>query len=605
MSDLDRLVRWFEASEHASRNGRAESEQCRDYFDDRQLTQAQRNELKKRRQPIVIENLIKPKVEGLCGLERQSRTDPKCLPRNMADEEDAFAVTDALRYVATDQRLDIKRSAVFQDMMIEGTGGVEVGAARVRGGAIDPTVTKIAWNRLFWDTHSTELDFSDARYLGFVTWMDLDEALAECEPGAKWAGKQDVLTSTLSRPHSSQFSTYGDKPRYTAWADDTRRRIRINTCYYLKGRTWYRAVYTLAGELEPCAPSPWLDEDGKPTCGLILQSAYIDRDNDRYGLVRGLLSLQDEVNKRRSKYLHQVSSVAIRVSAGASQDAETIRKEAQRPDGVIIADQGEVERLGFNDLAAGHFNLLAEAKAAIERVGPNAHLQGKAGEGQSGRAILAMQQGGMTEMAPIMDSLHDFNLRVYRAIWCRIRQFWTAERWVRVTDDESTVRFVGFNVTKGHLAQQKVIAALKAGEIDQQTAQAYAQAIQADPSMLQPANMVAEMDVDIEIEEVPDSPSLQIEEFEQLVKMAAAAPGTVPPKVIIEASTLRSKQKLLKILEEHEKAQQEPNPAQLLSIQEMQAKIAELEAKAAFTGARAQSEQVRAGWEAYRLGQVA
>ena len=37
-------------------------------------------------QPIVIENLIQPKIDYLCGLERQTRTDPKALPRTTTHE---------------------------------------------------------------------------------------------------------------------------------------------------------------------------------------------------------------------------------------------------------------------------------------------------------------------------------------------------------------------------------------------------------------------------------------------------------------------------------------------------------------------------------------
>jgi len=601
MSDLNRLVAWFEASEQASQTARAESEQCRDYYDGKQLTDKQRRELAKRRQPTVIENLIRPKIDGLCGVERQSRTDPKGNPRTAAHEDDAFAVTDALRYVATDQNLDIKRSAVFQNMLVEGFGGVEIGAARVKGG-IDPTITAITWDRLFFDPHSSQLDFSDASYKGFVTWMDLDAAKEECAEGKKWAGKLSVIEATMNKPQSSNFETYDDKPRHTHWIDGSRKRIRINTCYFLKGGVWHRSVYTLAGELEPCAPSPWVDEDGKPECGLILQAAYVDRDNDRYGIVRDLLTLQDEVNKRRSKFLHLSSSRAVRVGTSSTQDAETIRKEASRPDGVIVADAGEVEFLQNGDMASGHFSLLAEAKSAIKGVGPNAHMQGKDGSGQSGRAILAMQQGGMTEMTPILDSLRHFNMRVFRQLWNRIRQFWTAERWVRVTDDEKNVRFVGFNVTKAALAEQKIAAALKEGQIDQATARQFAAQVRFDPAMQEPANVVAEMDVDIDIEEVPDSPSLQIEEFEQLVKLAASAPGVVPIKLIIEASSLRSKQKILKLLEEADQGKQQPNPAQELGLREMQAKIGKLEAEAALTGARAEYEQVRPTLEGARLG---
>ena len=596
------LVRKFDASQDASQDARTEAERARDYYDGRQLTPDQIAALKKRKQPIVIENLIRPKIDYLCGLERQTRTDPKAYPRTAMHEDDANAVTDALRYVTEDQDFAIKRSAVFNQMLIEGFGGVEVIAEQVRNG-IDPAIKLIDWDRLFADPHSCRPDFSDATYLGFVTWMDIEEAKR------RWPGKEAVLDATFQAGASSIDETYDDKPKWKTWVDTNRKRVRIVTIYDRSRGQWERCVYTLSGELEECAPSPFLDENGQPECALILQSAYVDRDNDRYGIVRDFIPLQDEVNKRRSKALHLFNSRQVRVSPAAALSPDRARLELTRPDGVLVAEQGDVEIIGTGDMAAGQFNLLAEAKQAIQTVGPNATMQGKGGQDQSGRAILALQQGGMTEMAPILDALRHFNVRVYRSIWNRIRQFWTGERWVRVTDDEKNLRFVGINTTQGNLAAVKVREALKAGQIDQQQAMMFAQQIQNDPAMMQPANAIAELDVDIEIDEVADTPTLQMEQFDQLTKLIPAAPQPYIPtmfRLMIEASSLRNKDKLLKIADQMEQPQQ-PDPMQQQMMQlQMQGAVAEVEktqsetaknmATAEATAAKAMTDAMQAGF---------
>lgn len=604
MDILTDLIRKFEASEDASMDSREEAERARDYYDGRQLTDDEIKALKKRKQPIVIENLIQPKIDYLCGLERQTRTDPRAYPRTSQHDDDATACTDALRYVADDQNLDVKRSAVFQNMLIEGFGGVEVIAHRVKEG-IDPKIVHVAWDRIFVDPHSCQHDFADALYLGFVTWMDASEAKA------LYAGKEAVIDQTITKGTSSVSETYDDKPKFTHWADSKRQRVRIVTMYCKKGDGWYRVVFTLAGELEPYAPSPWLDDEGKPECGLILQSAYVDRDNDRYGPVRNWMSLQDEVNKRRSKFLHLSNSRQIRVSpAAATIDGQSLRNELSRPDGMVVAEAGEVEIIGTGDMAAGHFNLLAEAKQAIQLTGPNATMQGKSGQDQSGRAILALQQGGMTEMAPLLDNLRHFNIRVFRSIWNRIRQFWNEERWVRVTDDEKNIRFVGLNVTKGQMAMIKLTDALKAGEIDQATAQAYAMQISQDPMMMQPANAVAQMDVDIQIDEVSESPSLQIEQFEQLAKLAPMAPPQYLPtmfELMIEASNLRNKDKLREITKKMSEPQQDlmAEPMQQLQMAGAQAQVEKTQSEAAKNMAQAEATTAGIQLDAMKMGLAA
>lgn len=590
------LVRKYEAAEEATLEARAEAERARDYYDGRQLTPDQIKALNKRRQPIVIENLIRPKVDYLCGLERQTRTDPKAYPRTAQHDDDANAVTDALRYVSDDQDYPIKRSSVFQNILVEGFGGVEVGHKQVKGG-IDPKITLLDWDRLFFDPHASRADFSDANYLGFVTWMDIEEAKR------RWPGKEAVLDATVAHSSGNVLDTYEDKPRWKNWSDSSRKRVRIVTMYDRSRGQWERCVFTLSGDLEPCEPSPYIDEDGQPECAIILQSAYVDRDNGRYGIVRDYITLQDEVNKRRSKFLHLANSRPIRVGLGI--DAETARREMNRPDGVIVADQGEVEDLTSQNMAAGHFNLLAEAKDAIKAVGPNATMQGKAGQDQSGRAILALQQGGMTEMAPLLDALRHFNIRVYRSIWNRIRQFWQGERWVRVTDDEKNVRFVGLNTTKGNLAAMKLRNAMKAGEISQEQAAQFAMQIQANPAMMQPANVIAELDVDIELDEGQDTPTLQIEQFEQLTKLAPMAPPQFVPtmfEMLIEASNLRNKDKLRKIIEQAN----QPNPMAeqqgQLQIAAVQAELEKTQSETAKNIASAQKMQVEAMADAYGAG---
>ena len=274
---------------------------------------------------------------------------------------------------------------------------------------------------------------------------------------------------------------------------------------------------------------------------------------------------------------------------------------------MVIAEQGEVEVISTGDMAAGHFNLLAEAKQAIQAVGPNATLQGKSGQDQSGRAILALQQGGMTEMAPLLDNLRHFNVRVYRAIWNRIRQFWQGERWVRVTDDENNLRFVGLNVTQGQLAMVKVQDAIKAGQIDEATAQQFMMQIQSDPAMMQPANVLAELDVDIEIDEVADSPTLQIEQFDQLAKLAPMAPPQYIPtmfEMLIEASNLRNKDKLREIAGQMKQPQPDPMQEQMAQMQ-MAGAQADIEKKQSETVknlATAQATQAKTATDAMMAG---
>lgn len=495
MTELSTLVRYVEDYLDLTREARALAERDRDYYDGIQLTSEEIATLQQRRQPPVIFNRIKPKIDTLLGFERSQRTDPKAYPRTPQHEQDADGVTDALRYVCDDQRWALKRSSVAENLFIEGAGGVMVG---VEPNGFDVSFAEIPWDRLFYDPHSTKRDFSDCKYKGVMVWMDDDDA------ETSFQGKEAIIASALS---PNDADTFDDKPK-TAWADTKRKRIRVAHIYYREGGREMTAIFTKVGFLREPQVSPYLDEDGQPTCPIELASAYVDRDNNRYGVVRQHIHPQDEINKRRSKMLHLLNVNRVILEEGAVKDIRELRAELAKPDGVIVKTPGmELEILPSADLSQGQAMLLQEAKNEIDNVGVNPALAGKAGGIPSGRAQEMQTQAGLMELSVVFDSIKDLSLRVYRQAWLRIRQYWTEERWIRVTDDEQNVKWVGLN---------------------------------------RPGAMpVAQMDVDILIEDAPDSVNIQSEQFEILSKMFQAAPDRIPFEAVIQASNLRNKRQIL------------------------------------------------------------
>src|SRR5699024_4108749 len=85
-------------------------------------------------------------------------------------------------------------------------------------------------------------------------------------------------------------------------------------------------------------------------------------------------------------------------------------------------------------------------------------------------------------------------------------------------------------------------------------------------------NKLTELDVDIILEDGPDTVTVQAEQFKALVDLKRADPSAIPTEAIIKASDLRNKDEIMKLLE-----QQAPPQAQA----EMQGKLQEAEQKAA------------------------
>lgn len=600
-SDLTRLVSMFEEAEEANQQARDLSAKSRDYYDGKQLTEEEIAELRKRKQPPIVINRIRRKIDWLRGLEMQSRTDPKAFPRTPLHQQGAEAATDAIRFVVDRCDFDKKRSGVWENMLIEGIGGIEV-IHDFRPPMNEPEIkiNRYAADRLFHDPHSVEPDFSDARYLGAVVWADA-EALKK-----KFPGKEEIIAASVSS-EDTYSSDYEDKPRYQVWSDPKRKRVRQVLCYYQEGDVWKWAQYVKGGILDE-GESPYVDERGDSVCPMLLQSAYVDRDGQRYGVVRDMIDPQDEINKRRSKLLHQLNNRQTMGIKGAVNVA-TMKNQMSRPDGHVEIDAESVEaarEVGMKpfdiinqaDQVAGQSALLQEAKGELDLMGANSGLAGKdqTGSSESGRAIMARQQGGLIEVAPLTDGLSQFTRRTYEHIWMRIRQFWRSEKWIRVTDDERNVRFVGLN--------KPVTLLDKLSQMPPEQVQAIALQMGLspnDPRLMEAVdieNPVEQIDVDIILEEVPDQVTLQGETFQQIVQIATSMPGAIPPEVLIEtAPGLRTdiKDKILKHLEQQnqQKAQAQQQQSQV-ETQKAQAEIANDMADAQYSQARAIKENVEA-----------
>jgi len=568
--DIGHHTRRFEEAEDSMSEARELAERDRDYTNGKQLTASELSALKKRGQPPVIYNRIQRKVNFLKGLETQMRKDPKAFPRTPKDDGSAQAATDALRYVCDDQDWDRKRSAAFDYLLVEGSCAIMIGVQETKTG-VDPTIVKIPWDRHYYDPYSYEHDMSDATYQGIVTWMDVEEAKR------KFPGKDELIEETWSQARNTE--TYDDRPKFNIWADYKRKRVRINEEYYLgPDGDWLYCFYTKGGFLVEPAPSPYLDVDGQPECPIKVASLYVDRDNNRYGEVRMMISPQDEINKRRSKGLHLISTRQVRVSRGVSagsggMDPSEIKRELSKADGVLFGDPGEVEVLQTGDMAAANFQLLQEAKSEIDLLGANAALAGKNENDASGRAILAQQQGGMVEVAHLMDRLRGLSLDVYRSIWARIKQYWDAPRWMRITDDERNIRWAGLNIPK---TMMQVAEERLQGDPDAQMKLAM---LARDPmanAVVEIENNVVEMDVDIVIDEGMDTPTVAAEQFDMLSKMMPAM-TQLPPEaleLLVTASSLRDKDKLLEIIENMKGKQEQPTP-EMQMMQQMQMRDAE------------------------------
>jgi hypothetical protein len=502
----------------------------------------------KRKQPIVTYNRIGRKIDGVIGLIEKLKQSPKAYPRTPNEEGAADLATAVVRSVLDTNEWKTKSYLVGQNAAIDGFGGIELLLEQGDEGDPDISFEVVENDGFFYDPRSNRADFSDCRFMGMGKWLDLDQA-REMFPD-----KADQLEDAMES--ATDLSTNSDREQKWFITDGNIKRIRVVDEWYILNGEWYWCIYT--GNMKLEEGRSWLHDDKGSTFNkYIMFSAQVDQDGDRYGFIRNLKSAQDEINQRRSKALHLLNTRRIIAEQGAFDDLEITRREAARPDGIVIRNKGfeaEFDDGAKNQEINAHLEFLVDAKSEIENFGPNPALIGQGSLGdKSGRAISLLQQAGIAELGPFLLAYRGWKIRLYRGIWSAAREHWKAERYVRITDDQNSLQWVGLNQV----------------DIDPQTGM---------PAMV---NHIARLDVDIIMDEGPDSLTMGIETYEALLAIAQSG-AQVPPDVLIELHPNLDPDTKKRILEKLNA----PNPQQQLMLQNAQLENQKLQSEAELNKAK-------------------
>jgi len=575
----------------ATSEERVRAESRRDYRDLKQWTESQAQVLESRGQAAIVFDQFGKKVDAICGLEVDSRTDPKAFPLKRKEEKAADAITDALRYVELNTGFDALASEVFEDKIVEGYGGVIV-EYNPKKKRIE--INQLYWDRIYYDSHSRRKDFKDATYVGITLWMDKSDAVQ------RWPDSKEQIEGLIGGNNGDDGLTFEDRP---TWVDTKRKRLRVNQEYYVEKDVWHEVFYAGDTILTKAKPSPYLDCDGEPSNPIELQSDFTDRENNRYGYVERLKDPQDEINHRRSKALFLLSSKTVIADRGAFGDTprQHVLDELKKGDTFLEPmKDARVEIDSQTEIGATQFQFYQDAQNAMDSIGINPELTGGTENAISGRAFQARQQGGMVELKRMYARHSEWKKRVYIQQWARIKQFWDEPKWIRVGSDPNSMKFIGINVPIR--AIDKILEKKSGMSIDDlmeeepQTEAFIEQAIAQDPRLaevVETRNDVSALNMDIDIENAPDSISIQHEQFEVLANLVGTGADREMFVALLELSDLPKKDEVLEKFkgsgkEEEQKAQAQQEQQEL----QKEAIMAELENKQADTAPLKQAQTI-------------
>ncbi len=432
---------------------RREADKCADYYDSNQLSSETKKTLEDRGQPPLIDNLIKPTIDTVLGIEARTRADWRVRPEEdgQCEEDLAEALSLKLKHAEQESRADRANSDAYAAQIKAGLGWVEVSRES------DPfkcpyRVKYIHRREIFWDWRSEQPDLSDARYLIRRRWLDLDHAIAMMPQHAQlfrmtcnaWSGYDPLIDQDTGLVHA--FEAERDtKISSSDWRDIIRQKICMNEIWY---RKWVRGyVMTLPNGtvIEVDFKNPYHNE--AILAGIVKvrqatfqkvrlawyagphflydvpspyrhnQFPYVpffgyreDLTGAPYGLIRSMISPQDEVNARKSKMLWALNSRRVTTDADAVLNHDTAAQEVARPDAYIILNQNRKPGSAFKveagaELAAQQFSALQESKETIaEASGVHKTMMGQQTDANSGIAINSLAEQGTNTLAEINDN---------------------------------------------------------------------------------------------------------------------------------------------------------------------------------------------------------
>ena len=250
-----------------------------------------------------------------------------------------------------------------------------------------------------------------------------------------------------------------------------------------------------------------------------------DLTNVPYGLIRAMISPQDEVNARKSKMLWSLNSRRTIADSDAVTDHARTMQEVARPDAYIILNKDRKPQSQFKvepggELAAQQFQVMQEAKQEIsEASGIHKSMQGQQSGAKSGIAINSLIEQGVNTLAEINDNYAYARRLVGEMLFELIQQ--------NLSQGPS-------NVTIGEGSSKKAIP-LNATQQNPETGQ------------METVNDVARLKAKIVLDDVPSTPTYRMQQLQMLTEITKSLPPNLQGYVIdfvIEATDMPKRHEL-------------------------------------------------------------
>ena len=577
--------------------------------------------------PALTINTILPTVNTILGEQSARRADIKFKPRRGGEEEVAHTLTKLYMQIADNNKLDWVEQQVFADgLIMDGRGYFDVRMdfsdhveGEIRITAKDPLDILI-------DPDAKDADPKTWNEVFETKWMTLDEI--EELYGEKCAERLlFVAENGMSfGPDSVEYQetrfgeTENNDDHFGAGVpgDDEYRNVKSLRVVERQHKKICRAdffVDKITGDQREC-PDFWNDRKKKKfakdydmelvsrvirkvrwtvTCDQVVLhdgwSPYNDftivpffcyfRRGNPFGVVRNLLSPQEQLNKIASQELHIVNTTAnsgwmVESGSLVGMTADDLEEHGAETGLVLEYARGTTppQKIGANQIPTGLDRIAQKAQANIQAIsGINDSMLGTDGAEVSGIAIQAKQNRGAVMIQVPLDNLAKARQYLAEKVLNLIQTFYVEQRIVQVTNEEDPMQPREELLLNVETPEGDIINNLTLGEYD------------------------------VIISTSPARDSFDETQFAEALSLRQAGVA-IPDDAIVQYSHLRKKEELAKRIRVMT-GQEPPTPEQAqamaaqqqlqmqnlqLETMKLQAEVEKLQSEAAVNTAKVQNE---------------
>lgn len=510
--------------ERARDNGHLEyvwmAQKCDEYYRGDQWDDDDQAALENEGRPALTINTILPTVNTILGEQSTRRADIQFKPRRGGDEEVAHTLTKLYMQIADNNKLDWVEQQVFSDgLIMDGRGFFDVRMdfsdhveGEVRVTAKDPLDILI-------DPDAKDADPKTWNEVFETKWMTLDE-IEELYGKSKADRLLFVAENGMSfGPDSVEYqeSRFGDTENSNEYfgdtipGDDEYRQIKSLRVVERQHKKLVRASFFVdpdTGDQREC-PSEWKETKCKKfakqynltliskvtrrvrwtvTCDQVVLhddwSPYNQftivpffcyfRRGKPFGVIRNLLSPQEQLNKIASQELHIVNTTAnsgwmIEAGSLVGMTADDLEEHGAETGLVLEYARGTTppQKISANQIPTGLDRIAQKAALNIKTIsGVNDSMLGTDSAEVSGIAIQAKQNRGAIMIQVPLDNLRKARQYLAENILNLVQTFYTEQRVIQVTNESDPLQPREEMVINEETPEGEIINNLMVGEYD-------------------------------------------------------------------------------------------------------------------------------------------